>query len=110
MYPNTAPPRNTASASTVQPSASAFSFRYRAWRISSTAWLKGLTAQIACSSSPASCIFHRGYRAVDRKKVGKMTKFITPAKFSSCRMAEDSSIPSAPSISPLTTSAGSTVT
>ena len=30
--------------------------------------------------------FHSGYSAVERKNIGKMTKFIVPAKFSSCRM------------------------
>jgi hypothetical protein len=44
------------------------------------------------------------------KNIGKITKFITPAKFSSCRITEDNSNPNAPSIMPERISAGSTVT
>ena len=40
--------------------------------------------------------------------MGKITKFITPAKFSNCRMTEESSSPKAPSISPARISAGNT--
>ena len=46
-----------------------------------------------------SRIFHSGYSADERKNIGKMTKFMTPAKFSSWRMVVDSSRPMAPSIS-----------
>ncbi len=38
-----------------------------------------------------------------------MTKFITPAKFSSCRMKDDSISPSAPSMSAERNSAGAMV-
>jgi hypothetical protein len=41
--------------------------------------------------------------------MGKMTKVITPAKFSSCLMSDDNSMPSAPSIRPDNAKAGSTV-
>ena len=30
-----------------------------------------------------------GYNADDAKNIGKITKFITPAKFSNCLIAED---------------------
>jgi hypothetical protein len=39
--------------------------------------------------------FHKGYRAVDIKNIGKITKFITPAKFSSCLIKEDNNRPNA---------------
>ena len=65
-------------------------------------------AQRSASRGAASRIFHSGYSAEDRKNIGKITKFITPAKFSSCLMKDDSISPSAPSISPPTSSAGMT--
>ena len=43
------------------------------------------------------------------KYIGKMTKFIVPAKFSSCLMCTDSSRPSEPSISAPPTAASSTI-
>ena len=43
------------------------------------------------------------------KYIGKITKFIVPAKFSSCLMCTDSSRPSAPSISAPHTAASSTM-
>ena len=42
------------------------------------------------------------------KYMGKMTKFIVPAKFSSCLMCTDSSKPSAPSIKAEQVTASST--
>ena len=53
---------------------------------------------------------HSGYSAEDAKNIGKITKFITPAKFSSCRMALDRNRPIAPSTSPDRISAGITAT
>ena len=44
----------------------------------------------------ASFIFHSGYNALDRKNIGKITKFITPAKFSNCLIKLDNINPSAP--------------
>ncbi len=41
--------------------------------------------------------------------MGKITKFITPAKFSSCRITDERKSPSAPSINPASTSAGITL-
>ena len=40
------------------------------------------------------------------KNIGKMTKFMTPAKFSSCLISDEISIPKAPSMNPLSNSAG----
>ena len=51
--------------------------------------------------------FIRG-SADDAKNIGKTTKFMTPAKFSSWRISEDITRPSAPSIMPTRISAGST--
>ena len=62
--------------------------------------------QTTYNHSLVSSIFHNGYRAEDAKNIGKITKFITPAKFSSCLIAEDRNIPKAPSISPETIKAG----
>ena len=50
-----------------------------------------------------------GYSAEEAKNIGKITKFMTPAKFSSCLMTDDMKSASAPSISPESTSAGNTV-
>ena len=47
--------------------------------------------------------------AEDAKNIGKITKFITPAKFSSCFIADDKNIPNDPNISPEKISAGSIV-
>ena len=44
---------------------------------------------------------------MEAKNIGKITKFMMPAKFSSCLMVEDSSMPSAPNIMPVRMSAGS---
>ena len=63
-------------------------------------------AQIQYSHSLASRIFHSGYSAEDRKNMGKITKFMTPAKFSSWRMPFDSSNPRALSISATSSRAG----
>ena len=52
---------------------------------------------------------HSGYSAEEAKNIGKITKFMTPAKFSSCLTSDEISMPSAPSISPERMSAGSTV-
>jgi hypothetical protein len=69
-------------------------------RIASTACVKGLKRASRCTSqAPDSCSFHSGYSAVLRKNIGKMTKFMVPAKFSSCFTYTDSTSPSAPSIS-----------
>ena len=43
---------------------------------------------------------HNGYSAEDAKNMGNITKFITPAKFSSCLISDDNSNPSAASIKP----------
>ena len=40
------------------------------------------------------------------KNSGKITKFITPAKFSSCLIKDDNNKPKAPSIIPTSTKAG----
>ncbi len=52
---------------------------------------------------------HKGYSAEDAKNIGKMTKFMIPAKFSSCLISDDKSMPSAPSMRPARTRAGSTL-
>ena len=41
------------------------------------------------------------------KNMGKMRKFITPAKFSSWRMREERNMPRAESVRPVSTSTGS---
>src|SRR5438270_3306788 len=81
---------------------------YKANRISSVADVNGLRMQTHHRNRLDSFTRQSGYSAEDAKNIGKMTKFITPAKFSSWRMQEDSTRPSAPSISPLSTSAGRT--
>jgi hypothetical protein len=49
--------------------------------------VKGLKRAIHHThSAPDSSSFHSGYSAVDMKYIGKMTKFIVPAKFSNWRM------------------------
>src|SRR5262249_58372534 len=53
---------------------------------------------------------HSGYSADDAKNIGKITKFIAPAKFSSCLLTDDISMPSAPSMRPDRTRAGRTAT
>ncbi len=62
--------------------------------------MKGLKrATWYTTSAPDSCSFHSGYSAELMKNIGKITKFMVPAKFSSWRTWTDSSRPSAPSIS-----------
>ncbi|MNC35967.1 hypothetical protein D3C75_844670 [compost metagenome] len=97
---STVSPRHTASASGLKRS-------YKAKRTSSTAWVNGFTAHSQYSHWLASRIFHNGYSAEDRKNSGKITKFITPAKFSSWRIAFDSNSPRALSISATSNNAGS---
>src|SRR5262249_60665539 len=46
----------------------------------------------------------------DAKNMGKITKFIAPAKFSSCLLTDDINMPSAPSMRPDRTRAGRTAT
>src|SRR5471032_2952344 len=82
---------------------------YRANRTNSTAWVNGFTAHSQYNHSLDSRIFHSGYSADDRKNNGKITKFITPAKFSSWRMALDSSRPSALSINATSSNAGNAI-
>ena len=53
-----------------------------------------------------SFIRHKGYRAEEVKNIGKITKFITPAKFSNCLITEEKKSPSDPSIRPERKSAG----
>src|SRR6185312_938094 len=55
------------------------------------------------------CTSHSGYSAEEAKNIGKMTKFITPAKFSSWRMTDDMKRARDPSISPARISAGTRV-
>ncbi len=52
---------------------------------------------------------HKGNKALEMKNIGKITKFITPAKFSSCLTVAESAMPSAPSMNPQITKAGRTV-
>jgi hypothetical protein len=86
------------------------SLPYSAKRIHSTACVKGLNCATRYThSAPDSSSFHNGYRAVDMKYIGKMTKFIVPAKFSSCLMCTLSSRPSEPSISAAHTADSSTI-
>src|ERR1700737_3992366 len=82
---------------------------YSAKRISSTEGGNGLGWQKKKSIGLPSCPRHSGYSAEEAKNIGKITKFITPAKFSSCLIPDEISMPSAPSIRPDSTSAGSTV-
>src|SRR4051795_12619511 len=81
---------------------------YSAKRISSVAAVNGLSWQIHHSSRLDSFTRQSGYSAEEAKNIGKITKFITPAKFSSWRMSDDSTSPNAPNISPDRISAGST--
>ena len=93
-------------ASATQIRAVMFSWPYIAKRSSSTAWVKGFTAQMSRSKGELSAIFHSGYKALDMKNIGKMTKFITPAKFSSCLIVDEINNPRAPSITPVRISTG----
>ena len=68
--------------------------------------MKGLIAHSQYSHSLESRIFHNGYSADDMKNSGKITKFITPAKFSSWRIAFDSNRPRALSINATSSKAG----
>ena len=52
------------------------------------------------NSAPLSCNLHKGYNAEEMKNIGKITKFIVPAKFSNCLIYTDINKPKAPSIIP----------
>ncbi|MNH19444.1 hypothetical protein D3C79_791800 [compost metagenome] len=71
--------------------------------------MNGFTAHSQYNHWLASRIFHNGYSADDRKNSGKITKFITPAKFSSWRMAFDSNSPRALSMKATSSNAGSAI-
>ena len=51
--------------------------------------MKGLKEEILNKIIEESFIFHKGYKAELRKNMGKITKFITVAKFSSCFITEE---------------------
>ena len=51
-------------------------------------------------------ISRKGARCWLPRRIGKITKFITPAKFSNCLIAEDRNIPNAPNIKPEKINAG----
>ena len=53
----------------------------------------------------ASCIFHNGYKALERENIGKITKFITRAKFSNCFIKLDNSKPKEPKKKAITNTA-----
>ena len=59
-------------------------------------------------SAPLSCKYQSGKSAGEMKNIGKITKFMVPAKFSSCLTCTDKSNPRAPNIIPVRTSAGKT--
>ena len=68
-------------------------------RMASTAWVNGFhCASVASQAEPDSRSFHSGYSALLMKNMGKMTKFMAPAKFSSWRTYTDSHSPSAASM------------
>src|ERR1700754_3272290 len=105
-----APSVNTVVAPATTASDSQSTFRYRANRISSTAYVNGFRQQMKYTTGLDCCTSHSGYSAEEAKNIGKITKFITPAKFSNCLMPDDSSIPSEPIIMPDRIRAGITAT
>jgi hypothetical protein len=64
-------------------------FRYKLNLIDSTIYVNGLYEEILNNKIDESFIFHSGYKAELRKNIGKITKFITVAKFSNCFITDD---------------------
>ncbi len=64
-------------------------FIYKENLIDSTIYVKGLNEDILNNKIDESFIFQRGYSAELKKNIGKITKFITVAKFSNCLITDE---------------------